>query len=171
MNTSKASVTSGKILRILLDKSTKNQASFSTSHCQQISKDFILFCQDPSGESKAKKEKEFEVNSKVLRKLEKLSMLTFEDDDEYIKFFKNNIAFVNKLSEVDTTNVPPMYTVQEDTELCLREDIAEPQMVEGVLQNASEQFEGYFVVPTGSISLHSELDISETGIKKDFWSV
>jgi len=98
---------------------------------------------------------DFEIDSNVLRKLERLSLLTFCDDKEYIDFFKHNIEFVNKLSELDTDGIEPMYTVMEDIELPLREDIAEAMMHDDVLQNADKQFEGYFVAPKGNVSLHT----------------
>jgi len=153
MNPSKVSTTSGKLLKTLVDNAQKT-AKFSTSQCAQFS--FRSFNDPTGGEAD-----EFEVNKQVLRKLERLSMLTFQDDDKYIKFFKSNLKFVDKLSELDTSNVEPMYTVHENAELFMREDHAEPQMVEGTLQNASEHFEGYFVVPTGNISLHSEFEVKK----------
>ena len=91
-------------------------------------------------------DEKFPVDSKMLRKLESLSKLSFPDDQKSITFFKNNLEFVAKLDEVDTSGVEPMYSTMEDQELQMREDVPEIQCLEGALRNAKIKEEDFFVV-------------------------
>ena len=91
-------------------------------------------------------DEKFPVDSKMLRKLESLSKLSFPDDQKSITFFKNNLEFVAKLDKVDTSGVEPMYSTMEDQELQMREDMPEIQCVEGALRNAKIKEEDFFVV-------------------------
>ena len=91
-------------------------------------------------------EEKFPVDSKMLRKLESLSKLSFPDDKKTIEFFRNNLEFLGKLDEVDTSGVEPMYSTMEDQELQMREDVPEIQCLEGALRNASRKEEDFFVV-------------------------
>jgi aspartyl-tRNA(Asn)/glutamyl-tRNA(Gln) amidotransferase subunit C len=57
------------------------------------------------------------------------------------------LRFVEQLAEVDTTGVPPLSSVVE-MHLRLRPDqVTEPANAEGVLANAPERAEDFFVVP------------------------
>ena len=91
-------------------------------------------------------DEKFPVDFKMLRKLESLSKLSFPDDQKSITFFKNNLEFVSKLDEVNTSGVEPMYSTMEDQELQMREDVPEIQCVEGALRNAKIKEEDFFVV-------------------------
>lgn len=150
------SIVSGKFLKSLVKGTIKqSEASFSSTKCMRF-----IYPKNPY----INENQQYAVTKETLRKLEKLSMLTFRNDDEYINFFENNLKFVGKLMEVDTAGVDPMYTPLEDEELCLRDDddvAPEPQMVDGILGNAVVEFEGYFVVPSAEESAHSNSDINK----------
>ncbi|GBD94775.1 glutamyl-tRNA(Gln) amidotransferase subunit C [bacterium BMS3Abin05] len=84
-----------------------------------------------------------------VEKISRLAKLTFTDEEK-LKFtqqLSQMIAYVEKLNELDTENVPPTYHVVEMNNV-FREDVVKPSMPqEKVLANAPAKKGGYFSVP------------------------
>lgn len=67
---------------------------------------------------------------------------------------EDSIEFANRIQNIDTENVKPLYTVLENHQLELREDvITDGNMQQDVLKNAQITEEEYFVAPSGNIPL------------------
>ena len=78
-----------------------------------------------------------------------LANLSFTDAEKerLTKQLNEILAYMEKLNELDTTNVEPLAYVSEKTNV-LRDDEVKPSLpVEEVLQNAPERTEKYFKVP------------------------
>ncbi len=90
-----------------------------------------------------------EVNDALIRQLETLSRLEFNDDErEGIRQdLQRMITFVEKLGELDTTHVKPLLHMTKDANV-LRNDEALPGISrEEGLQNAPAHTATYFSVP------------------------
>lgn len=84
-----------------------------------------------------------------VEKISKLAKLTFTDEEKakFTQQLSQMIAYVEKLNELDTENVPPTYHVVEMNNV-FREDVVKPSMPqEKVLANAPAKKGGYFSVP------------------------
>lgn len=89
------------------------------------------------------------IDKQTVKRIAFLSRLKIEDDkiaaaeDEFNKI----IQWVDQLKEVDTENVEPLISVNEE-HLALRSDeITEGNQAEAVLANAPMKEYGYFAVP------------------------
>lgn len=90
-----------------------------------------------------------EVTDALLTKLADLSKLSFNQAEkvELKKDLQNMISFVEKLSEVDTSQVEPLLHIS-DNKTALREDVISGELTnEAALQNAQKSLPPYFVVP------------------------
>jgi len=90
-----------------------------------------------------------QVNDALIDKLSKLSMLRFnEKEREEIKSdLEKMIGFVDKLKELDTTNVEPLLHMSEHVNV-LREDVPGNMLSrEEALKNAPNHDGIYFKVP------------------------
>lgn len=90
-----------------------------------------------------------EVTDALLTKLADLSKLSFNEAEKVAlkKDLQNMISFVEKLSEVDTSNVEPLLHMSENRN-ALREDVISGELTnEAALQNAAKSLPPYFVVP------------------------
>ncbi|MCX7836242.1 MAG: Asp-tRNA(Asn)/Glu-tRNA(Gln) amidotransferase subunit GatC [bacterium] len=84
-----------------------------------------------------------------IKKLAELAHIEIEEDE--IETFRNDlekiISYVNRLSELDLTNVEPMQNPY-DSENFWREDIVQPSLPqEEVLKNAPRKAGPFFVFP------------------------
>ena len=89
------------------------------------------------------------VDNETVRKVAFLSRLRVEPEklEETKQEFDKILSWVEELNEVDTDNVKPLVSVNDES-LTMREDVVNAgQMSEAVLQNAPAQEFGYFVVP------------------------
>lgn len=94
-----------------------------------------------------------EISNEMLNHLERLSLVEF-NNKVGVERLRKAIEYANRLSAVDTEGVVPMYSVLEDRELLLRDDIVtEGGCKAEILQNASKLEEDYFVAPPGNIPL------------------
>ena len=90
-----------------------------------------------------------EVTDALLTKLADLSKLSFNEDEkiELKQDLQNMISFVEKLSEVDTSNVEPLLHISEN-KTALRADIVSGELNNEVaLQNARKSLPPFFAVP------------------------
>ena len=90
------------------------------------------------------------VDQELLSKLERLSRLQLSEGEKenIIKDLNNILGMVERLEEVDTSNVEPLiYVTDEPNEL--REDVIAHQVSKEVaLKNAPDANSDYFKVPT-----------------------
>jgi len=84
-----------------------------------------------------------------LRRISRLSMIKIdvENENEVIRDFLKIIEFFNKLREIDTGSIEPLFTSSIENHV-VREDIPEePLKVEEALQNVKEKVDGYIKGP------------------------
>ena len=89
------------------------------------------------------------VDNETVRIVAFLSRLRVEPEklEETKQEFNKILSWVEELNEVDTDNVKPLVSVNDES-LTMREDVVNAgQMSEAILQNAPAQEFGYFVVP------------------------
>ncbi|NIG57067.1 Asp-tRNA(Asn)/Glu-tRNA(Gln) amidotransferase subunit GatC [Chitinophaga sp. Cy-1792] len=90
-----------------------------------------------------------EVNDTLVQQLADLSRLEFsaEEKKEFTGDLQRMISFVDKLNELDTTNVQPLLHLTEDYNV-FREDVVTGSISrEEGLKNAPDATEEYFKVP------------------------
>ena len=86
---------------------------------------------------------------KTLKTLESLAKINLTDTEKNtaLEFFEFWIEKFDMLENVDTENIEPLVTVLS-LENVMREDISYKMVsVEKLLENAPDQYNGYFVVP------------------------
>lgn len=94
-----------------------------------------------------------ELDDNMIQHLERLSLVDF-NNEAGVERLRNAIEYANQLHMVDTEGVEPMYSVLEDRELLLTEDVVtEGDCRREILQNAAKVEEDYFVAPPGNIPL------------------
>lgn len=90
-----------------------------------------------------------EVNDTLVQQLADLSRLEFstEEKKEFTGDLQRMITFVEKLNELDTSNVKPLLHLTEDYNV-FREDVVKNSISrEEALKNAPEATDEYFKVP------------------------
>lgn len=90
-----------------------------------------------------------EINEALIDHLAQLSKLSFEgaQKDAIRQDLERMIAFVDKLSELDTTGVEPLIFMSEEVNR-LREDIVHQDIThEEALRNAPKKDSDYFRIP------------------------
>uniref|UniRef100_A0A915NDJ2 Glutamyl-tRNA(Gln) amidotransferase subunit C, mitochondrial n=1 Tax=Meloidogyne floridensis TaxID=298350 RepID=A0A915NDJ2_9BILA len=97
------------------------------------------------------KSKNFKEGESV-RKLERLSALEMTSKD--VKNLEEDILFSQRILNVNTENVEPLYNIVEDHITCpLRDDI--------VLMNTKNVYEGFFTAPSVGIVTKKEKNVVE----------
>ncbi len=89
------------------------------------------------------------IDTETVRKIAFLSRLRIENSkiEETEKEFNHILDWIEQLNDVDTDNVEPLESVNDEA-LSLREDVVcEGNQRDEVLQNAPDAAYGYFVVP------------------------
>ena len=92
------------------------------------------------------------VNNKLIDDLSQLAKLNFDEKtiEEMKSDFENILAFVDKLSEIDTQGVKPLIYLSDEVNM-LRDDKEnenEKLTQEEALKNAPNKDSDYFKVPT-----------------------
>ncbi|XP_055699588.1 glutamyl-tRNA(Gln) amidotransferase subunit C, mitochondrial [Phlebotomus papatasi] len=96
------------------------------------------------------------IDEDTIHLLERLSLVNI-DSKEALKIVEDSITFADKILDINTEGVEPLYTVLEDCDLELREDkVTDGNIREEVLKNASVTEEEYFVAPPGNIPLEQD---------------
>uniref|UniRef100_A0A7E4VZN7 Glutamyl-tRNA(Gln) amidotransferase subunit C, mitochondrial n=1 Tax=Panagrellus redivivus TaxID=6233 RepID=A0A7E4VZN7_PANRE len=95
---------------------------------------------------------ELPLSKAMLTKLEQLSALRFQSEEE-IASVEEDIRLAQKVFEVKTEGVEPLYSIVEEVINCpLRDDtIVEPTSAARALQNAPHVVEDFIVVPQANI--------------------
>lgn len=90
------------------------------------------------------------IDDALLTKLEKLSYLEISEDkrEEIISQLSKIVSFVNNLSELDTKDIDPTFSMT-DKGTRLREDdaLSSKEISESILRNAPHSEDNFFVVP------------------------
>ncbi len=91
-----------------------------------------------------------QIDDALLKKLEKLSYLEIADDkrEEVIGQLSKIVSFVDNLSELDTTDLDPTFSMT-DKGTALREDLpnASREVSASILSNAPQSEDNFFIVP------------------------
>ncbi|KAI9578554.1 glutamyl-tRNA(Gln) amidotransferase subunit C, mitochondrial [Glossina fuscipes] len=102
-----------------------------------------------------------EIDGKTIQLLERLSLVNF-DSAEILATLRKSIQFAVKISNINTHNLKPLYTVLEDQIQHLRDDrVNQANDREEILKNAKLVEEDYFISPPGNIPLHQEENNTE----------
>lgn len=94
-----------------------------------------------------------EIDTKTIKLLERLSLVDL-DSDQALETLKSSIQFADKIADINTDNVRPLYTVLEHQQLQLRNDqVTAGDSREELLRCAKRTDEDYYVSPPGNIPL------------------
>ncbi|XP_037956809.1 glutamyl-tRNA(Gln) amidotransferase subunit C, mitochondrial [Teleopsis dalmanni] len=109
------------------------------------------------------------IEAQTIQLLERLALVDL-DSKEALTTLTSSIQFAEKITNINTHGVAPLYTVLEEQCLALREDTATEGNREEILQNAKVTEEDYFVSPPGNIPLEQDDNnyASILDIKKSF---
>ena len=89
------------------------------------------------------------IDTKTVDEIAHLARLEFENEakQEIIKDMNNMLAFIDKLNELDTTNIEPLVYMTDETN-AFREDEVKIEMTQQeALMNAPKKDSDYFKVP------------------------
>jgi aspartyl-tRNA(Asn)/glutamyl-tRNA(Gln) amidotransferase subunit C len=89
------------------------------------------------------------ISEEIVDHIAHLARLEFEGDKKQAiqKDMENIISFMNKLSEIDTSNVEPLIFMNDEVNK-LREDVAEVTITQDeALKNAPKKDSDYFRIP------------------------
>ena len=89
------------------------------------------------------------IDDKLIQDLSKLAKLEF-DEKSSIKMqedFKKIIGFVDKLSEIDTSNIEPLIYLSEEKNVLREDKIGEMLSQTEALSNAPKKDSDYILVP------------------------
>ena len=89
------------------------------------------------------------IDSKTVDKLAELAKLEFDESskEEIINDLNRIVTFIEKLNELDTSNVEPLVYLTEDTNV-MRDDIVKQEITQQeALKNAPKKDSDYIKVP------------------------
>ncbi|RVE45240.1 hypothetical protein evm_010130 [Chilo suppressalis] len=112
------------------------------------------------------KEENVRVDKNTLALLERLSLVKC-DSTEGLTVLEDSIAFANKILHINTDNVDPLYSVLENENVYLRNDVVtQGDCQKDILKNAVLKEDDYFVAPPGNIPLQEiQIDKKEQETK------
>jgi len=89
------------------------------------------------------------IDKKIVEKLADLSKLEFDDKsrEEIINDLNKMLAFVEKLNEIDTTNVEPLIYMTDEVNVLREDDVHHEITQKDALKNAPKKDSDYFKVP------------------------
>ncbi|MBI1783143.1 MAG: Asp-tRNA(Asn)/Glu-tRNA(Gln) amidotransferase subunit GatC [Sphingobacteriales bacterium] len=90
-----------------------------------------------------------EVTDKLVDNLAHLARLQFNDNEktEIKKDMQKMIAFVDKLNELDTSNVNPLLHMSDNVNMLRKDEVKGSVERNEALSNAPEKTDKYFIVP------------------------
>ncbi|OWA52965.1 putative Glutamyl-tRNA(Gln) amidotransferase subunit C, mitochondrial [Hypsibius exemplaris] len=92
----------------------------------------------------------------VVHHLERLSLVDFSNEAAITRL-SSAIRFADRLKDIDTTGVRPLFSLLESETLSLRNDeVTEGNQKTDVLRNAALTFEDFFVAPPGNVPLEQQ---------------
>ncbi len=89
------------------------------------------------------------INKETLEKIAHLARLDFDDKEEQkmLKDVNNMLVFVEKLQEIDTTNVEPLQSMSFEINQLREDKVKATKSKELSLKNAPRNDKDYFRVP------------------------
>ena len=89
------------------------------------------------------------IDSKTVDKLADLAKLEFDEEGkkEIAKDLNRIVEFVEKLSEIDTTNVEPLIYLSEDTNVMRKDEVKTSITQQEALKNVPVKDSDYIKVP------------------------
>ncbi len=90
------------------------------------------------------------VDTETVRRIARLARIRISDEElePLARELSTILQWVTQLNEVDTDNVPPMTSVEEDMPMKKRKDVVtDGDCVEDILANAPAREGNFFVVP------------------------
>lgn len=94
-------------------------------------------------------QRNMKIDSKTVDKLAELAKLEFDEEGkkEIAKDLNRIVEFIEKLSELDTSEVAPLIYLSEDTNV-MRNDVVKPEITQQeALKNAPVKDSDYIKVP------------------------
>jgi aspartyl-tRNA(Asn)/glutamyl-tRNA(Gln) amidotransferase subunit C len=89
------------------------------------------------------------IDNETVDKIAHLARLEFENEakDQIIKDMNNMLAFVDKLNEIDTSQIEPLIYMSDEINV-LRADVVKQEITQAeALKNAPKHDSDYFKVP------------------------
>jgi aspartyl-tRNA(Asn)/glutamyl-tRNA(Gln) amidotransferase subunit C len=89
------------------------------------------------------------IDSETVDKVAHLARLEFENEakEQIVKDMNNMLAFVEKLNELDTSNIAPLIYMSEETNVLREDDVMHDITQQEALKNAPKKDSDYFKVP------------------------
>ncbi|MAI84193.1 MAG: Asp-tRNA(Asn)/Glu-tRNA(Gln) amidotransferase GatCAB subunit C [Rickettsiales bacterium] len=89
------------------------------------------------------------IDSSVVKKIANLSKLKFDKNQEshLVKELNNILDWVDKLQEVETSDIEPMLSVFNEKMVMRNDEVAQSFNVDKLLQNSPRKDSDFFVVP------------------------
>ena len=89
------------------------------------------------------------IDHSIVDKIAHLARLEFENEakEEIIKDMNNMLGFIEKLNELDTSNVEPLIYMSDEVNVLREDDVKQEITQEEALKNAPKHDSDYFKVP------------------------
>jgi len=87
------------------------------------------------------------IDTKLVEKLENLSMLEVEDKEKMAKDLGEIVEFVELLNEIDTSEIEATFSTLNNSTPLREDEIKETKIIKDVLYHAPKAKDGYFIVP------------------------
>jgi|TARA_B100001142_G_scaffold324911_1_gene377485 aspartyl-tRNA(Asn)/glutamyl-tRNA(Gln) amidotransferase subunit C len=90
-----------------------------------------------------------EINNKLIEEIASLAKLNFDENSKELmkSDLKKIISFINKLSEVDTSNVEPLVYLSDEVNVLREDEVKEVISQVDALKNAPQKDSDYFNIP------------------------
>lgn len=90
-----------------------------------------------------------EVNKELVKYVAALARLQFDESelDVFTEKFKSILEYVEQLKELDVSDVPPTYHVNQLRDKVREDEIKASLDIKEVLKNAPDRKDGFFKVP------------------------
>ncbi len=89
------------------------------------------------------------IDNETVDKIAHLARLEFENEakEQIIKDMNNMLAFVEKLNELDTTNIEPLIYMNDEVNVLREDEVKHDITQQEALKNAPQHDSDYFKVP------------------------
>ena len=89
------------------------------------------------------------IDNETVDKISHLARLEYENEakEEIIKDMNNMLSFVEKLNELDTSNIEPLIYMSEEVNVMREDEVKHDITQDEALKNAPQHDSDYFKVP------------------------
>lgn len=89
------------------------------------------------------------VSEEQVQNIAKLAKLSFKKEElgTFVKHFNEILEYFNKLNELDTKNVVPLYHVHDVKNVFRKDETVKSYQRDEIQKNAPETKDGFYVVP------------------------